>query len=75
MFSDMERTQFEDVEEFLDFSEGDGEDKSDRGFDLELSCPSQVEIIAEDKENEVWQILQTEKKTMEVFGKRSMRMR
>ena len=58
----MERTQFEDVMEFFDFSEGDGEDKSDRGYDLELSCPSQVEISAEDKENEVWQILRAEKK-------------
>ena len=58
----MERTQFEDVEEFFDFSEGGEEDKSDRGFDLELSCPSQVEITAEDKENEVWQILRAKKK-------------
>ena len=62
MFSDMERAQFEDVEEIFHFSEGDGEDKSDRGFDLELSCPSQVEITAEDKENEVWQILPPAKK-------------
>ena len=62
MFSDLERTQFEDVKDFFDFSEGDGEDKSDRGYDLELSCPSQVEISAEDKENEVWQILRAEKK-------------
>ena len=61
MFSDMERTQFEE-EEFFDFTEGDREDESDRVFDLELSYPSQVEISGEDKENEVWQILRAEKK-------------